>query len=338
MRKLVLAVVLAAGCGEARPDLHVLNWSDYFAPDTIAKFEKEFGCTVKLDYLESSEGLRTKLETVPSGYDVVFPSDEILPLLISRGLLERLDASKLPNLANLDAKWRGLPFDPKNEWSVPYLWGTTGIAYNQKRIDPPPDSWAALWDPKFADHATMLDDPREAFAAAMFLNGDDVDTPTAESIARAAAKLKAQKLLAYTSSPKDKLVAGDAWIAHCFSGDALQAADAKERAADIAFVIPKEGGITWVDNMAIARSAPQADLAHAFINHLLRPDVSAAISNEVWYANPNAAAQKHIDPKVLTHPITHPDEATLKRCRLLREPSPELKRKLLDAWAEVRAR
>ncbi len=337
MKRTALALLLlAAACG--KPELHVLNWSDYFAPDTISNFEKEFGCRVTLDYIEASDSVRQKLKDPPSGFDVVFPSDEVMSLLLAGNLLEPLDHSRLKNLGNIEERFRNLPFDPGHKYSVPYMWGTTGIAYNVKQVDPPPDSWAALWDPKYAEHVTFLDDERDVLAAAMLLNGDDPLTPTAESIARARDKLKEAKPRAWTSSTKEMLISGDAWLAQCFNGDALQAGEAEERAGDIGFVIPKEGGFAWLDNMAIAKGAPHLDLAYAFLDYLLRPEVSAAISNEVWYANPNAAARPHIDKELLEDTVAFPDEETMARCRVLTEPPPALKKAWLDAWAEVKAR
>ncbi|MCU0726979.1 MAG: spermidine/putrescine ABC transporter substrate-binding protein [Planctomycetes bacterium] len=336
---LCLALVVVFACGEAREkELHVLNWSDYFAPDTITNFEKEFDCRVTIDYIESTETLRLKLAKPPSGYDVVFPSDEVVQVLISGGQLDPLDRTKIANFGNLDPRFRGLPFDPENRYTVPYMWGTTGLAMNVSKVDPVPDSWAVLWDPKYEGRVTLLDDSRDAMAAAMFVNGDDPHAPTAESIARARDKLATCRPRAWISSVKDMLVSGDAWICQAFNGDAMQAGEAEERAGDIAFVIPKEGGFTWFDNMAIAKGAPHPDLAHAFIDYLLRPEVSAAISNEVCYANPNLAARPLIDKAQIEDPTIYPDEETMGRCRVLVEPPEALKPLLIKAWAEVKAR
>jgi spermidine/putrescine transport system substrate-binding protein len=335
MKKLALALALFAGCGKPAVELHVLQWADYFAPDTLANFEKEFGCKVKVDYIESSETLRAKLARTPSGYDVVFPSDEVLASFIAAGVIEKLDLSRLPNFKHIAARFRGPGYDPKNDYSVPYMWGTTGIAYSKKEVNPAPDSWAVLWDPKVAGKVALLDDAREVFAAAMWLDGTSPLTPTAETIEKAKKRLLGVKPLAYDSSPKVRLIKGEAWVAQCFNGDALQAGASDERKADIGFVIPKEGGTLWIDNIAIAKGAPNLELAYKFIDYLLRPEVSAAISNEVQYANPNEAAMKLIKPEVAA---TFPTEAELGRCLLLLDLPPDPKKKLEDAWAELKAR
>ncbi len=333
MKRVLLALVALGGCSQPQPELYVFNWADYFAPDTIANFEKEFGCKVKVDDITSSEALRAKMQLVPSGYDVVFVNDELMPTFVSSGWLEKLDPAKLPNLKNVAPKFRGLAFDPKNEYSVPYMWGTTGIAYNREKVSPAPDSWAALWDPKLSSRTTMLGDPREAFAAAIWVEGGSPLQLTLESIEKAAKKLMERKPLAYNSAPKEMLGSGDAWLSQCFNGDAVQAADK----ASIGYVIPKEGGTLWLDNLTIARGARNPGLARQFIDYILRPDVSAAISNAVFYANPNAEAEALISKEVRENPLVYPSEADLKRCSFLVEPSPEVKKKLQDLWAKVRA-
>lgn len=335
MKRLLLALLLVSGCSKSEgPTLRVLTWANYFAKDTISAFEKEAGCRVAVDYIESSETLRTKLSGGVSGYDVVFPSDEVLADLIAQGLLEKLDRSKLGGFANLAPDFIGQPFDPKNEHSVPYMWGTTGIAYNKEKIASAPDSWAALWDPKWANRATLLDDAREVFRAAMKLDG--ASEFTTEHLAKASKRFESWKPLAWESSPKDLLINGDAWIAQCFSGDALQAS--QELGGKIGFVIPKEGGTLWIDNLCIAKGAAQPELAHRFIDYLLRPAVSAAISNEMRFANPNAAARKLIQKEILDDPMANPGEAERKRLSLLPSLAPERKKALDEAWARLKRR
>jgi spermidine/putrescine-binding protein len=333
-RILALAVLLLP----APPaELHVLTWADYFAPDTVSGFEKEAGCKVVVDYFDSSEALRAKIQGGKSGFDVVFPSDEVLPSFVEQGLLEKLDPAKVPNARHLDARFRGLPFDPKNEHSLPYMWGTTGIAYNKAKVSPPPDSWGAFWDPKLAGRVTLLDDPMEAFAAAMALGGDDPLKPTAAAIEKAKRKLLEVRLLRHDSQPKIGLLKGEIWLAHAFNTDALQAAHAEERTADIGFVIPKEGGSLWIDLLAVAKGSPNPGLAHRFIDYLLRPDVSAAISNEIRCGNPNAEARKLIRKDVLEDPLANPRDEDLARCRVLQQFPPDLKRAMEDGWAETKA-
>lgn len=336
-RWLFLALAWGAGCRPPAPELHVLTWPDYFAPGTIAGFERENGCRVVLDYIESSESLQAKLEGGRSGYDVVFPSDEVVPLLAAGGMLERLDRARLPNLRNLDPRFLGLPCDPGNEHAVPYMWGTTGIAYLKDRIDPAPDSWAALWDPRYVPRLSMLDDAREAFAAAMRAVGADPRAvPGPDEIARAKAKLLERKPRAYDSSPRALLVNGDCWIAQCYSGDALQASE--ELGGRVGYVIPREGGTLWVDHLAVARGAQHFELAHRFIDYLLRPEVAAAITNATRFPNPNASARRFVRREVLEDPRVYPPDEVWRRCAPLPALPPDIRKVLHAAWAEVKAR
>lgn len=328
-RLLALPLALAlAGCSEPAPELTILIPSNYFARDTVAAFERETGCRVRIEPMENSETLRAKLEGGASGYDIVVPSDEAVARLAADGLLDRLDHAKIPNIANLSPRFRGLPYDPKNAYSLPYMTGSTGIAYRTDRVKPPPDSWAALLRGK----PSLLDDGREVFAAAIWADGGSW---TSEGIAKAAARFKDWKPLAWDSDPKTLLIAGDVDLAQAYSGDALQAAEALD--GKVGFVIPKEGGTLWIDNLCVARNAPQRELAHAFINHLLKPEVSAAITNERRFGNPNEAARKLIRKELLENRLIFPAEEDLKRLDLLPTLSSELKAELERAWAALRA-
>jgi len=337
MNRAILALAVLGGCGPSAPELHVLTWPNYFAKDTIQAFEKGAGCRVVLDYMESSESLRAKLAGGGSGYDVVFPSDEAVPALVAQGLLEKLDRAKLPGFGNILPPFRGLPFDPENAYSIPYMWGTTGIAYLKDKVNPPPDSWEALWDPKLVNQMTMLDDGREVFAAALRVTGADLRAPSSlEAIRKAEEKLLERKPKAYDSSPKAMLMEGDCWIAQCYNVDALQTA--AELGGKVGYVVPREGGTLWIDSLCIPRGAPRPDLAHRFIDYLLRPEVSAAITNEILSANPNGAARKLIRKEVLENPLVFPPEEVLRRCAALPVLSPESKKALDAAWARLKAR
>lgn len=331
MRRLALALVAATcaacGGGSGEPELFVFNWAEYFTPTTVSNFEKEFRCRVTVANYASGQELRAKIISGGGAYDVIFPGDDDLPQLVAADALEPLDPAKLPNLANLDEKFR------RNvKHAVPFMWGTTGIAYNTEKIKDPIDSWAALWNPKYGP-ASMLEDPREVFGAALRLDGRSANDVTPESLERAVQRLVEQKkhLQEYNSAPIDALITGQVAICQVYSGDALQAATE----APVAYVIPKEGGTIWVDSMSIPKNARNKDLAYRFIDYLLRPEVSAEIANYRRYADPNLAAHKFIDPALLRNPIVYPSEEALKRCERILDLGKA--RPLLEsAWAEVR--
>jgi putrescine transport system substrate-binding protein len=206
--------------------------------------------------------------------------------------------------------------------------GTTGLAYRTDRVRPAPDSWAAALRGK----ASLLDDGREVFAAAIRADGG---AWTREGFAKAAARFKSWKPLTWDSDPKGVLINGDVDIAQAYSGDALQAGEAL--AGRLGFVIPKEGATLWVDNLCIARGTSRKELAHRFIDYLLRPDVSAAITNERRFGNPNEAARKLIRKELLENPLVFPTEEDQKRLSLLPTLSPDLKSALDQAWAGIKA-
>jgi spermidine/putrescine-binding protein len=323
---LSLVVVAVLGCGSAqKSELVVYIWGDYLPDAVVRAFEKERGCTVDVKNFTSTDELRGKL-LADEAYDVVWPSDDLLPLLGAAGKVEAIDTSKLSNFRNLGERWRG------EKYGVPYFWGTTGLCYNTEKIKEPIDSWAALWDPKHKP-MSMLEDARECFAAALRLDGKNGNTTDEAAIAKAKERLIAQKqhLLPYNSQPKGKLIEESVWLCQIFSGDALQAAAG---GAKIQYVIPKEGGTIWVDLMAIPKAAKNKALAYAFIDYLLRADVSAKLANEIGYANPNDAAREQTNKDVLANSIAYPPEADLKRCERLTDLG-KARRLIEDSWAEV---
>jgi spermidine/putrescine transport system substrate-binding protein len=333
----VILLLLVTGCHKraegTKPELHLLIWSDYLDKALIEQFEKEANCRVMLDNFDSGEALVAKLEHVPSGYDVVVPSDEIMSRLIADGKLEHLDPTKLPNFKYIAARFRGMSFDPQNEYSVPFHWGTTGVAYDTKRMPVAPDSWAALFNPTVAAKGAILDDPREVFAAALRIDGAALSTVTAEQLSKARQLIAKAKPRAWESQPQKMLIQGDVTVAQMYSGDAAQVA--AERGG-IAYVIPKEGGTIWLDNLSIAKGSAQLELAHRLINFLMRPDVAGANTNFKKYPSPNEAAKPYIRKEILENPIIYPSEADLKRCTTLGEMQPEMKKKMMESWAKVK--
>ena len=339
-RFLFAALLFAAACGKPAPplpgpvsrgELHLLIWAEYLEDGLIKGFETEFNCKVVADTFDSGEALRGKIDHPPSGFDVVVPSDEVLPGFAADGLLERLDLSKLPNFKNIGAAFKGMAFDPKNEFSVPFHWGLTGIACASTKID----TWAAMFDPKNASAGTILDDPREVFAAALRVDGVELSTATAEQIDRARARIAGAKPKAWDSQPQRLLIQGDAGVAMIYSGDAAQVMAEK---AGVTFIVPREGGTIWFDNLAIARGSKRIDLAHQFIDYLMRPDVAAANTNFKKYPSPNDAAKPHIKKEILANPTIYPPDDVLKRCKPLGGMKPELRKKLMEAWGEVKGR
>jgi putrescine transport system substrate-binding protein len=311
--------------------VNVYNWSDYIDPKTLEAFTKETGIKVNYDVFDSNEVLQTKLLAGNTGYDVVVPSASFLELQIKAGVFQKLDKSKLPNWTNLDPNilQRVALHDPGNQYAVNHMWGTDAIGYNVKKIqaiDPkaPVDSWKLIFDPKEAAKfkecgISVLDAPDEVVGVALAYLGKD---PNSENLADLKAaedllmKVRPYIRMIHSSQYIDSLANGDICVSLGWSGDILQA---KSRAKDagqgieIDLRVPKEGTIIWFDMYAIPADAPHPDNAHAFINFMMKPDVAAANSNFVHYANGNAASVALLDPAVHNDPGVYPPKEVMDK-------------------------
>lgn len=321
----------APAAGPEEKVLNVYNWSDYIAPDTLANFEKETGIKVTYDVFDSNEVLETKLVTGNTGYDVVVPSLTFLARQIKAGVFMPLDKSKLTNLGNLDPEIQAniAVLDPGNTHSVNYLWGTTGIGYNVKKIkeilgdDAPIDSWSLAFDPAVLAKLKQcgvyfLDTPSEIIPPVLKYLGEEPNSFDPAVIAKAQARLEELRpsiTQFHSSEYINALANGDACIAVGWSGDIFQAqarAVEAKNGVEIAYVIPKEGAPMWFDMMAIPKDAKHPDNAHVFINYIMRPDVAAEISNYVSYASANKAALASIDPELKANTGVYPTEEAKK--------------------------
>jgi spermidine/putrescine transport system substrate-binding protein len=290
---------LLAACGRARSGgsdgriedrLNLYLWSDYLADDTIPGFEREFEVEVTVDTYESNEEMAAKLLAGATGYDLVLPSTYLFPLLFANDFLSPLDRARLTNWPNVASLFQNPEWDPGSTHSVPWGWGTTGIAYRRDLVDTPPDSWGVFLDRRYAGKMTMLDDHRDVIGSFLRYRGRSLNSVIESELAQAKADAIAAKpnLKAYLSAPvKSQLIAGDVWIAQLWSGDAAQA---KAEQPAIEFVVPKEGSMIFADGLVLLRSAPHPRAAHAFLNYVLRPEVAAAIADKTGYGTPNQAA------------------------------------------------
>jgi spermidine/putrescine transport system substrate-binding protein len=307
------ALALAVGCGRQDvaedpqatpvPTLHVFTWNGYLVPDVVKQFEAEFRCRVSETNFDDNEGMRAKLLAGGTGFDLACPSDYMVPQLVADGLLQKIDLARVPNVKHLSPRFQAPEYDPQHEHCVPYQWGVTGIAYRKSAVPDPPRSWKDLFDTAklaaWKGRVSMLDDPRELAAAALLSMGKSPNTRDEKEIAAARDLLVRQKAFVakYDSSTfGDSLVAKETLIAQGWSGDI---AKAQAEDPDIAFLVPEEGTLSYTDNWAIVKGAPEKALAESFIDFLLRPDVAAQAANEHRYASTNEAAKAKILPEVL---------------------------------------
>ena len=266
----------------------------------MAQFEEACGVKVTQDIYSSNEDLIAKLQAGNAGYDLVIPSDYAVQILINGGLLRPLDMANIPNVANIDPNLMGMYYDPENTYSIPYQWGTTGIAYNVTAFESAPDSWAVLFDPaQVCEHSgfvSMLDDERESIGGVLKYLGYSYNDTDPAHHAEALEILLAQKecLAGYNSDNFNQtLAAEEVMLAHAWSGATAVARSENE---NVKFFIPKEGGTIWMDNMTIPADAPNPYTAEIFINYLLDAEIGAQLSNYTYYFTPNAAAQPLLDP------------------------------------------
>jgi spermidine/putrescine transport system substrate-binding protein len=314
MAATLVAIVIAflfAACGppeKTSASTDVLNlfiWEEYLDPAIKEAFRRETGIRVIESNFGSNEDMLTKLQTGVS-FDVVVPSDYMVQVLRRLKLLVKLDHSQLTNLPNIDSYFKTLQYDPEYTHAIPFQWGTTGIAYNRSQLDFIPNSWSYLFNPVKASatrgRLTMLNDPREVIGAALIHLGYSINTTDPQELQKAENLLRAQKsnVVRYDSeSFEDSLIAGETVIAHGWSGEF---AVARTVNPDIEFVLPREGAVLFVDNLAIPVGAKNLAAAHAFINFLLRPDIAAKVANYSLYGSANHAALPLIDSGVKNGP------------------------------------
>ncbi len=328
---LLLGVASTASAQQEEKVLNFYNWSDYIGPDVIKNFEKETGIKVRYDNYDSNEILHAKLVAGKTGYDIVVPSSNFAMIQISGGLLSKLDKSKLPNLKNMDPAIQAqiAKVDPGNEHLVTWLWGYTTVGINVDKVkaalggEPLPDNvWELVFNTKYISKlkscgVSVLDAGSEILPAALQYLGKDAHSSNSADYGDAATLLKTIRpyiTLFSSSGYINDLVSGSICVALGFSGDisiARQRAIDGKTGQNIEALVPKKGGLLFFDTMAIPADAPRPNNAHLFMNYIMRPEVHASLSNQVFYANPNAEARKFVVPSVANNPAVFPTPAQL---------------------------
>ena len=335
--------------------VNVYNWSDYIEPTVIEDFTKQTGIKVRYDTFDSNDTLETKLLAGKSGYDVVVPTAFFLERQIKAGVFQKIDKSKLPNLANVwpEIAQRLAVYDPGNLYAVNYMWGTTGFGYNAKKAraalgaDAKIDGWDIVFKPqnlaKLKDCGVhMLDSSDDILPAALNYLGLDPNSKTEPDLQKAAdlvAKVRPFVRKFHSSEYLDALASGEICFAVGFSGDFKQAqkraAEAKN-GVDIVYVIPNEGAQLWFDNLAIPKDARNVAEAHAFIDYLQKPEVAAKNTNFISYANGNLASQKFIDSAILDDRTVYPDAAARGRLYTIKAYDAATQRVMNRLWTRIK--
>jgi putrescine transport system substrate-binding protein len=311
--------------------LNIYNWSDYIAEDTLANFEKETGIKVRYDTYDNNEILHAKLVAGKTGYDIVVPSSTFARLQIDGGLLTKLDKAQLPNLKNLDPDIQAqiATIDPGNQYLVNWLWGYTTIGINTAKVkaalggEPIPDNvWELFFNPKYISKlkscgVSTLDSATEVLPAALHFLGKDPFSKNAGDYQEATALLKSVRpyiTLFSSSGYINDMASGSICMALGWNGDiniARSRALEGKTGQDLVAFVPKTGAILFFDMMAIPADAAHPKNAMAFINYIMRPEVHAALTNKVKYANPNKEAKKFVKPEILSNPSAYPTSAEM---------------------------
>ena len=324
----LVVAILVAGRNAGKPVVNVCSWGEYIDESLIEQFEEETGIMVNYQTAESNEALYSLLKSGAGDYDVVVPSDYMISQLIEEGMLEELDYSNIPNFSLIDDRFKNLPYDPENRYTVPYTWGTIGIIYNTAMVDEPITSWGAMFSDDYAGNVLMFRNSRDAMATALLYLGYDLNT-TDEAQLR-----EAQQLLAdaksrgvYQSFVMDeiyqKMEGGNAAIGAYYAGDYLSMLENNE---DLAFAVPDEGSNWFVDAMCVLKDAPHKEEAEAWINFIASTEANLANMDYIWYASPNKEAleqypayyeelyEEELDPEI--YEIMAASQETLDRCQM----------------------
>ncbi len=307
----------ACAPGETDGDLNFYNWAEYIDPDLITAFEAEAGISVEYTEYDSNEQMLAQVEAGAAPYDLVVPSDYMVDTMLAEDLLVKLNKSALSNLGNLDPAFVNLPFDPTSDYSVPYQWGTTGIGINTATLGDVDPSWDLIFNADVADQyqgrISMLDDPLEAMVAALHYLGYTLEEVIADNNLDAVAEAEAVLTEANARVAKydsvnygDDLVNGEIDIAHGWSGGFFFSFAEVDNPDDYAYIIPKEGGVRWVDNLAIPVTVEHPCSALAMIDFLLDAENGAQLTNWNYYGSPNKAAEEFILPEILDDPAIYP--------------------------------
>jgi spermidine/putrescine transport system substrate-binding protein len=320
---------------EPEDELYVYNWTDYIGEETIPSFEDKYGVKVTYDFFANTDEAYAKLGDDGGGYDLSFPISVDIPAFKAKNALLPLDKSLIPNITNLGAEWADPGYDPGNEFSVPYMWWTTGVGYDTAKITDELTSSKALWDPAFDKHISMLDDWQEAFGMALIQLGYSANTTSPAELDEALALLEQQKPLVrvYSTDTIGTLSSGDVWIGQIWGADTFAIQEENE---NVAFYLPEEGAIRGSDTMAVFSGAQHPIAAQLFINHMLDAQVSAGNTNYVYYMGPNAAAKEFIDPAILEDPSVNPDQAIIDKLEELLDLGPAVRDEYLSRWQTLR--
>jgi len=336
---MLVCFLTAFSAQAARNPLHLFIWSEYIDPAVVADFEKQFDAKVTIDVYEDEAAMMAKLLGGAALYDIVVPPDHKVTALINLKLLAPLRHDNIPNLANLDDKFRNPPYDRGNRFTVAYQWGTVGVYARQPSAGSIPETWGIFFDPKLqAGPFVLIDSPRDLIGAALKYRGYSLNSTDPAQLKEVRDLLIAAKkrCLGFEGSVagKNKVLGKTARAAIVYSGEAVRGM-AEDK--NTAYILPKEGSQIWQDNLAVLAQAPHRDLAEKFINFILDPGIGARISNFTQFSTPNRAARAHLNAGDLNNPAIYPPPEVMAKLEFLEDLGG--KSRLYDeVWTAVKSR
>lgn len=323
--------------------LNVYNWGLYIADgsddseNVIKEFEELTGIKVNYTTYDTNESMYAKIRSGGADYDVVIPSDYMIGKMAAEGLLAKLNFDNIPNYALIGEQYKGLDYDPDEQYSVPYTWGTVGIIYNTTMVTGEVTSWDVLWDSAYAGEVLMFNNSRDAFAIASKKLGASLNPSSTEDIDKAADELKKQKSVvqAYVMDEIfDKMIGGEAALAPYYAGDAVtMIADNP----DLAFAIPKEGTNYFVDAMCVPATSQNKEAAEMFINFMCETEVAAANCEFIGYSTPQSEAKEILPEEMKNSEIMYPSEEVLENTEVFVTLSDELNAAMDQAWSSMKS-
>ena len=335
----VLVVVIAAvtGCGsEQKETLNVLNYDIYIDKDLLKEFQEANNVIVKYDTYATPEDMYIKAKAGASNYDLIISSEYMIERMINEGMVNKINFDNIPNYKYIGEDFKNQPYDPTNEYAVPYFWGTLGILYNKNIVDASSDSWEILWDESHSKRIIMMDSQRDSFGAALKLLGYSMNTVNEKELDEAKELLLKQKplVMAYiTDGAPDIMVNEEADMALVWSGEAVGAMAENE---NLDFVIPKEGSNIWIDAMFIPSTTKNQPLAEKFIDFLCSKEATLRNIDEVWYSTVHTEAIKEVDEKLLNNPAFNIPQEDIAKMEMFRDPK-EFLDLYTQRWTEIAA-
>lgn len=332
------ATATRRGWAEEEKKLNVYNWDTYIGETTLSTFTDKTGIAVQYDLYANNEELFAKLQTGNPGYDVIFPSDYMVATMISKGMLEAVDLSKIPNLANIDPdpNFMDPTFNPGLKYGVPYMWGTIGIGYRKSKVETP-KSWADIMDSdKYSGRIALLGDMRAVIGIALKYLGYSMNSRNEAEVNQARDLLIKQKPHIKTfaeDNGQDLLLSGEVDIVMEWNGDIVHAMEEDD---DVSYAVPDEGTMVWIDNICIPTGAPHPENAHAFLNHIHDAEVNAEIANTIHYATANKAAKEFIGADDLANPAIYPPAEVVAKSEALVDVE-DFTPVYDKAWTEIQA-